>query len=190
MSVDAINEYLYLWNTLRDYQLIAEPDRTVWRWTQDSKFSVKSAYTMLHTGTTAFLGHKYIWKTWASLKIKIFLWLTFRRRHWTGDRRWRHSLEAREECYLCEQGRKTINHILSQCLVTMEVWYHALTALGKQCPQPAKTTIAWWRRLRSMFHGDQRKGLDSLFALISWGVCKERNARCFRESVENVSNIL
>jgi hypothetical protein len=100
MSMDAINEYLFLSNTLRDYQLTKTPDRTIWQWTQDGTYSVKSAYNMLHGGSTLFLGHKLIWKTWAPLRIKIFLWLAFRRRHWTGDIRLRHGLEAREECYL------------------------------------------------------------------------------------------
>lgn len=113
MSVDAINEYLFLWNTLRDFQLNEEPDRTIWRWTQDGTYSVKSVYKMLHAGSTPFLGHNLIWKTWAPLKIKVFLWLAFRRRHWTGDRRLRHGLEAHEECHLCEQGRETIDHILA-----------------------------------------------------------------------------
>ena len=114
----------------------------------------------------------------------------FRRQHWTGDRRLRHGLDAREECYLCEQGRETIDHILAQCSVTREIWHHALTALGRQCPQAATTTIRWWRRLRSLFHGDQRAGLDSLFALISWEVWKERNARCFRDSAATTNELL
>lgn len=121
MSVDAINENIFLWHAIRDFQLSANPDITVWRWTPDGKFTVKSAYSMLHVGSTMFLGHRLIWKTWAPLKIKVFLWLAFRRRHWTGDRRCRHGLEAREECYLCEQGRETIDHILCLCLITREV---------------------------------------------------------------------
>ena len=54
-----------------------------------------------------------IWKTWAPLKVKIFLWLAFRRRHWTGDRRRRHGLETREHCYLCDQAPETIDHVHS-----------------------------------------------------------------------------
>jgi len=190
MSADAIIEYLFLWNTLRDYQLTDAQDRTIWRWTPDGSYSAKSAYTMLHAGSIRFLSHNLMWKTWAPLKIKIFLWLAFRRQHWTGDRRLRHGLDAREECYLCEQGRETIDHILAQCSVTREIWHHALTALGGQCPQAATTTIGWWRRLRPLFRGDQRAGLDSLFALISWEVWKERNARCFRDSAATTNELL
>ena len=60
MSVDAMTEYLFLWNTLRDFQLNDQPDKTIWRWTQDGTYSVKSAYNMLHAGSTPFLGHKLV----------------------------------------------------------------------------------------------------------------------------------
>jgi hypothetical protein len=89
-----------------------------------------SAYRMLHAGSTPFLVHKLIWKTWAPLRIKIFLWLAFKRRHRTGDRRRRHGLEARELCYLCDQGEETIDHILDSCPVTREIWYYALHAFS------------------------------------------------------------
>jgi hypothetical protein len=56
---------------------------------------------------------KLIWKAWALLRVKIFLWLAFKRMHRTGDRRARHGLEAREMCYLCDQARETIDHILA-----------------------------------------------------------------------------
>ena len=50
--------------------------------------------------------------------------------------------------------------------------------------------LSWWRRLRSVFNGDRRNGMDSLFALVSWHLWKERNARCFRESTSTVDDLL
>lgn len=154
------------------------------------EYSAKSAYMMLHAGSTTFLGHKLIWETWAPLKVKIFLWLAFKRRHWTGDRRRRHGLDAWELCYLCDQAEETIDHILASCPVTREVWFFALQAFGKQLPQTASSTFQWWRTLRRLFHGDQRPGLDSLFAIISWTIWKERNARCFRGAAAAISDLL
>ena len=143
MSVDAMTEYLFLWNTLRDFQLNDQPDKTIWRWTQDGTYSVKSAYNMLHAGSTPLLGHKLIWKTWAPLRIKIFLWLAFKRRHWTWDRRTRHGLEARELCYLCDQGQETIDHIIAACPFSREVWFYVLRVLDQQLPHAVATTISW-----------------------------------------------
>jgi hypothetical protein len=121
-------------------QLTDQPEKVIWRWTLDGVYSAMSAYRMLHAGSTPFLVHKLIWKTWAPLRIKIFLWLAFKRRHRTGDRRRRHGLEARELCYLCDQGEETIDHILDSCPVTREIWYYALHALG--CQASATTNSA------------------------------------------------
>lgn len=140
-------------------------------------YSAKSAYNMLQTGAVTF--YWLVWKTWAPLKVKIFLWLALRRRHWTADRQTRHGLEARDRCYLCDQAPETIDHIIASCPFTRELWYLILQALGFQLPQGTQSTISWWRKLRKLADGQRRKGLDSLFALVSWQVWKERNARCF-----------
>ena len=96
LSVHELTDYLHLWATVNDCQLIDQPDQTIWRWTTDGKYSVKSAYKMMHTGSIAMTGHRLIWKTWGPLRVNIFLWLAVKRRHWTGDRRARHGLEERK----------------------------------------------------------------------------------------------
>ena len=78
----------------------------------------------MHSGSIKMSGHRLIWKTWAPLHVKIFLWLAMKRRHWTGDRRARHGLEARELCYLCDQGQETIDHIIAVCPFSREVWFY------------------------------------------------------------------
>jgi len=108
LSQTAIEEYLELWNIMEQIKLTDQPDRLDWRWTPEGIYSAKSAYTMLHNGAIAFRGHRLIWKTWALLRVKIFLWLALRRRHWTTDRRTRHGLDARGRCYLCGQAPETI----------------------------------------------------------------------------------
>lgn len=134
----------------------------------DGIYSAKSAYNMLHAGSTPLLGHILIWKTWTLLRIKIFLWLAFKRRHWTGDWRARHGLEARELYYLCHQGQDTIDHIIAACPFFREVWFYVLQALSHRLSHIAATTIGWWRRLRSLFNDDQWAGMNSLFVLVSW----------------------
>jgi hypothetical protein len=148
MSTDAIAEYLELWEIMGTVTLNDQPDKIVWQWTPDRSYSARSAYRMLHTGAVPFLGHSLIWQTWAPLRVKIFLWLAFRRRHWTGDRRARHGLEAREECYLCDQAPETIDHIMCCCPFTREVWFHVCRTLGRQLPPVQRSVLTWWRRLR------------------------------------------
>ncbi|KAG0512495.1 hypothetical protein BDA96_10G018800 [Sorghum bicolor] len=59
-------------------------------------------------------------------------------------------------------------------------------------PLPAGTasSLIWWRRIRALASGQRRKGLDTLFALVSWHVWKERNARCFRDASATINDLL
>lgn len=52
------------------------------------------------------------------------------------------------------------------------------------------TVLSWWRRLQSMFSDHRRAGMDSLFALVSWQLWKERNARCFRDAASPINDLL
>jgi hypothetical protein len=140
--VHELTDYLHLWATVDGYQLGDQPDKTIWRWTADGSYTAKSAYNMMHTGSIAMPGHKLIWKTWVPLRVKIFLWLTMKRRHWTGDRRARHGLEARELCYLYDQGQETIDHIITVCPFSREVWFYVLQALRRQIPAASATSLA------------------------------------------------
>jgi hypothetical protein len=130
LTTTAVAAYLDLWEATEIFNLSDQPDRTVWRRTPDGEHSAKSTYARLHTGSIPFRGHSLIWKTWAPLRVKIFLWLAFRKRHWTNDRRARHGLEAQEECYLCDQAPESIDHILTCCPYSREIWFHICVTLG------------------------------------------------------------
>lgn len=172
MSTQAILDYLHLWQLLANVQLSSQPDQTRWRWTANGEYTARSAYRMLHSGSTPLAGHNLIWRTWAPLKVKIFLWLALRRRHWTRDRRRRHGLDAQDNCYLCDQDPESINHIVANCSFSREVWFLVLRALGLQLPPAAATSLRWWRAVQSLADGERRKGLNSLFALVSWQLWK------------------
>jgi hypothetical protein len=73
MSTAAIAEFLDLWEATAEVTLSEQQDRTVRRCTPHGKYSAKSAYKTLHTGSISFQGYSRIWKTWAPLKVKIFL---------------------------------------------------------------------------------------------------------------------
>jgi len=144
----------------------------------------------LHKGAIQFRDHYLIWKTWAPLQVKIFLWLAFRRRHWTGDRRARHGSETRERCYLGDHAQETIDHIVVSCPYTREVWSLIYQAFGRVLLSATQSIIKWWRRVHADWNGSRRSGIDSLFALISWEVWKQRNARCFTDAVVTPADLL
>ncbi|KAJ1269194.1 hypothetical protein BS78_07G191800 [Paspalum vaginatum] len=193
LSVQAIAQYLQLWERLQGVLLLhSVQDRLIWRWTSNGEFSVHSAYMAMHTGSLSFPRLSGIWSTWAPLRVKIFLWLAWRMRHWTGDRRRRHGLDARVECFLCDAEEETGDHLFCSCSFTIEAWSTVLTPLGIACPSPVGCDgiLDWWDRIRGLWPSDQRRGGDSLFALVTWQVWKERNARCFREDASAVSVVV
>jgi hypothetical protein len=87
ITVPAIMEYLRLWDILTTITLGEGEDKLIWRWTADGTYSSKLAYRALFTAANPVYGCPMIWGTWAPLRVKIFLWLAIRRRHWTADRR-------------------------------------------------------------------------------------------------------
>lgn len=60
LSTTAIAEYLELWEAMESIQFSKQPDKLIWRWTQDGSYSAQSAYKMLHTRSTKFRGHQPI----------------------------------------------------------------------------------------------------------------------------------
>jgi hypothetical protein len=130
-----------------------------------------------------------VWELWAPLKVKLFLWLAVRRRQWTADRRRRHGLDARDNCFLCDHDSETIDHIVVECSFARQLWFEAAAALGVHLnQQPAGTIVAWWETWRALWP-NHAKGADSLLALIAWEIWKERNARCFRGAVTQIPAI-
>ncbi|RLM53052.1 hypothetical protein C2845_PMPSC006798 [Panicum miliaceum] len=59
-----------------------------------------------------------------------------------------------------------------------------------QPPQDQPRTRTRWIQLRQQCLDSKRKGFDSLFALVSWQIWKERNARVFRQAEASVLQLL
>jgi hypothetical protein len=74
--------------------------------------------------------------------------------------------------------------VIQMDLYAREAWFHICQALGRPLPPTAHSVIAWWKRLRWSWHGHQRKGIDTLFALVSWRIWKER------ETTSTVTDLL
>ena len=164
----AFPDYLKLWDAVSQCQLSDEEDSLIWRWTPDGQYSATSAYRALLTASLPVRGCSRIWKIWAPLRVKIFLWLAIRGRHWTADRRRRHGLQAVDSCYLCDQDPETIDHIVASCSFSRQVWWTILSVLGVDASLVGdETLMAWWDHWRLRWHGERQKGADTLFALVA-----------------------
>ena len=163
----------------------------IWKWSASSQYCSSSAYRALHLGSVAFLGSKLIWRSWLPLRVKIFLWLAFRRRHWTADRRRWHGLEARELCWLCEPEPETCDHLIFRCRFARVVWRLVLNKAGLQLPsnEDCSCLLEWWHKFRGCWPTPLKKGADTLFGLVCWSIWKHRNACCFKEERASVATV-
>ncbi|GJN18978.1 hypothetical protein PR202_gb06201 [Eleusine coracana subsp. coracana] len=105
LPVLATWQFLLLWDVLATVELMPEEcDTHVWTPCPSGIFSSKSAYRRYFVDGISFEPHKRIWRTWAPLKIKIFIWLAIWRRCWTADRLERRGLPHSEGLPIMRSG--------------------------------------------------------------------------------------
>lgn len=124
--------------------------------------------------------YKRLWKTWAPLKVKLFLWLAIWKRCWTADRLARRGLPHPARCVLCDQEEEDMQHLLIGCAFVRDIWFHVLQGvqMAQLTPTPTERSFSdWWRKAVRRAGKECRKGLNTLIQLVVWSVWKHRN-RC------------
>ncbi|TVU32861.1 hypothetical protein EJB05_24623, partial [Eragrostis curvula] len=181
LPVLAVWQCLQLWDILQGVTLSPDQSDThIWIPESSGKFTTRSAYMRFFLGSTVFEPHKRLWRSWAPLKVKIFLWLAILNRCWTADRLARRGLQHPETCPLCDQEEENIQHILTTCVVAREVWFRAMSKVGLQSVMPRhneRSFRSWWRHALKRVPGQMKRGFNTLVMLVSWEIWKQRN-RC------------
>jgi len=80
----------------------------------------------------------------SATEVKLFLWFALHNRLWTADRCKRHGLQDDDGCALCCQEPETGIHLFSGCVVTKEIWLHALHVLQSCRPPPHLGGFGCW----------------------------------------------
>jgi hypothetical protein len=164
LTVQVIVEYLQLWNLVDNLVLHqGTPYQHTWRLSKHGVYSSKSAYDAFFIGTVKFGPWKRIWKTWAPLKCKFFIWLAVKNRCWTADRLAKRGLAHPAACPLCDQAEETIQHCLVSCVFSREVWFllFAKLRLSTLSPQSSDKFLNWWSRAVKTVPKKLRKGLNT-----------------------------
>jgi len=131
LTVQVLIEYLQLWELVDDLALQHDtPGQHRWRLIESSSYTSKSAYTFFFTGTIKFAPWRRIWKRWAPLRYKFFIWLAVKNRCWTAYRLAKRGLPHPASCPLCDQAEETIQHTLVGCVFARQVWTMILYRLG------------------------------------------------------------
>uniref|UniRef100_A0A0A9HM32 Uncharacterized protein n=1 Tax=Arundo donax TaxID=35708 RepID=A0A0A9HM32_ARUDO len=144
-------------------------------------------------GCTKFGPWKRVWRTWAPLRCKFFIWLAINNRCWTADRLAKRGLQHPAACPLCDQAGENIQHLLVECVFARQVWVETLQRLhlGTIAPQPSSNHFSnWWRRAMRGVAKEHRKGLNSLVILIAWEIWKHRNDCVFNNARPSVVAVI
>ncbi|KAM0931031.1 hypothetical protein ACQ4PT_000540 [Festuca glaucescens] len=69
LTVDAVVQFLRLWNAVQAVPLSDRDDKFMWKWTADGVFTIRSAYQVFFHGTTALPGAVNVWNSFAPYKF-------------------------------------------------------------------------------------------------------------------------
>jgi len=194
LTVQVLLDYLQIWDRTRSIQLTEnQPDMICWKLTSDKIFSTSSAYLAFFIEQHPIEGAKLLRKARAPAKCKFFIWLVLHDRCWTAARRKKLGLQDDESCVLCAQLPETIDHLLTTCPFSREVWFKVLCKVGWERVMPNTHTYSlasWWSEAGKQLPKVDRRGFDSLVILVSWLPWKERNDRTFDRRVRMVDEVV
>lgn len=178
---------------LQDVVLTDQEDQRSWRFSENGKYSARSAYLLSFEGSIGFKHWRRIWKSWAPPKCKMFLWLAARKRCWTADRLSKRGLPHPVLCVFCDQGQETVHHILATCVFSKDSWFRVLSRLrmASRVPEQSENNfIEWWKRAVSSLSKSTSKGFNTLIILSAWVLWKHRNAILFDGARPCVQSVL
>ncbi|XP_066333406.1 uncharacterized protein [Miscanthus floridulus] len=188
LSVEVLMEYLLLWDQLDGVHRNQDtPDQHLWKLTQSGIYTSKSTYEALFIGSIKFIPWKRIWKSWAPLRCKFFVWLAIKQRLWTADRLARRGLQHPPACLFCDQAQETAPHLLLSCVFSRQIWALVFSHLNLVVDVPVNSSSfsAWWGKVIRAAPNQWRKGLNSLIILVAWEIWKHRNSCVFEGVLPN-----
>ncbi|WVZ89347.1 hypothetical protein U9M48_035768 [Paspalum notatum var. saurae] len=191
LTVQVLVEYLRIWELVDEVSLQpGVPDQFHWTFTQSGHYSCQSAYQAFFLGGINFGPWKRVWKSWAPLRCKFFMWLALKNRCWTADRLAKRGLPHPHTCPLCDQEQETMQHLLISCVFSREVWTLVFSNLWLHdlIPQlDGKSFSGWWSGAIKRAPKEVKKGLNSLIILVPWEIWKHRNDCVFEGCSPSVS---
>jgi zinc-binding in reverse transcriptase len=107
---------------IQNTQLTGNTDGLIWRWQNNGKFTTHSAYEWLvFRGMTQELSTVW-WELRIPLKIKVFMWLTGKKKILTRDNLAKRGWQGVPACSFCSEI-ETVDHLFVQCEFVRKVWF-------------------------------------------------------------------
>ncbi|WVZ76691.1 hypothetical protein U9M48_024644, partial [Paspalum notatum var. saurae] len=194
LTVQVLREYLLIWDLVDEVTLQdGVQDQHQWKFSSSGTYSSRSAYLAMFMGTINFSPWKRIWKSWAPPNSMFFIWLAILNRCWTSDRLAKRGLPHQSACIFCDQEEETINHILTSCVLSREVWTRVLSSLNFAWvapPTSASRFNSLWIEATRSIPKQLQNGFNSLVFLVSWELWKHRNACIFEGRRSDLQAVL
>jgi hypothetical protein len=182
LSLQGIHQYLMLWDIMEGV-VLSQEDHHIWRHEASGRFSCESCYKSFFRGSITFEPWRKVWKSWAPMNCKVFLWSAIKNKCWIADRLERRGMNHSIACLFCDQEHETTQHILTSCVFARQFWHDLLAPLGLAAlapppPQIDDEVFGEWRKVAKIVHKYWRKGVNN--ALGAWSLWLHRN-RCVFE---------
>ena len=123
-----------------------EEDKVPWIETKNGKFTMKSLYTALESGTSVSFPWSNIWKAWVQHRVNFFAWEVTWGKILTLDQVQKRGWPLANRCLLCHVEEEFIGHLLVRCAKTRILWELLFTLFGvyRVLPLLVRETLLGW----------------------------------------------
>jgi hypothetical protein len=170
-----VDANLQSWHNLvlriADIQLTDQTDIFRWSLNSSGQFSVSSMYQAMLDSD--IIPHNiFLWKLKIPLKVKVFLWLLFRKEILTKDNLVKRNWHRNEQYCFC-QNYETIQHLFFDCKLAKFIWTIIYFTFGLEFP--VSINSAWTLNMNSR----TRKLVPVGIGTMLWSMWLSRNDIAF-----------
>ncbi|CAN1181654.1 Putative ribonuclease H protein At1g65750, partial [Linum perenne] len=148
-------------------------DIWVWGGEDSGRFSIKSAYRILHSqpNVLSYDSWMSVWRWRGPNRIRHFLWLAIQSKLLTNLERTRRHMSTSASCSHCQHPEESVSHVLRDCPFAADVW----TQIGGFDARDRGWTAIEEHWIQQNLKSKQ----GTLFGIVCWLVWKARNKRIF-----------
>ena len=148
---------------------------------KNGRFSVKLFYLFFTLAWNSLFSSHLIWNPWVPTKVGFFVWEASWGKVLILDQLKKRGRALVNWCFLCGEGRETIDHLLLHCSKAKTLWDFLLAIFGvsRVFPLSVKETLLSWH---GFFVGKPcKKAWIVAPFCIFWTILQERNQLIFED---------
>ena len=162
-------------------------DQICWKPSSSKAFQVRSYYHVLSSQAGVLFPWKCVWKPRVPPRVTFFIWTVALGRILTADNLRRRNIILVDWCCLCKEDGENIDHLFLHCTVARELWSSVFILFGVSWVMPRRVVdllTCWQGSL-----GRHREIWKAIPHCLMWCLWRERNARTFEDSEQNIVDL-